>query len=244
MNLNPVFSAALMLFLPVLGAIEPAIEFKLDEGEGVTLKSNLPELSGTVKFPENTRWDNGRAEGVRTLYFQGAPDKTRKGGHAAIPLTGKFDFFKPFTICFWMKPDKTLSRQSTSELISNVSGDRGPGFRILFSWNRLCFWTGDGQKNLEVNTNPAKFPIERDAWTHVAITADGAKGAVYLNGLLAAESKPETQFAVANTNRPLYVGSYNGGYAYNFNGSICDLKLFAQALTPAEVLAIAKDIAE
>ena len=223
-----------------LFATEPLIEFKLNEGVGATVKDISGKYAGTVYFPENTKWGPGRLEDTDALYFAGVPDKTRKGGGVILPVGKQVDFSKPFTLMFYFYLDKSLPRASNKEIISCAYGEKGAGFRILFSWNRICFWTGNGKKRTEMNTNANKLKVSRGVWQHVSITFDNGKAVLYFNGVKADERKnmlPITDFP-ANVE----VASYRRGYAYNFHGAISDIKFFNQVLTDKEILAMVKGI--
>ncbi|MBO5924490.1 MAG: LamG domain-containing protein [Lentisphaeria bacterium] len=221
-------------------AADPVVEFKLNEGSGKVVKDSAGTVKGEVCFPENTKWIDGRDEGSKALYFTGVPDKTRKGGCVRL-YTGKtVDFTKPFTVMYYFYLDKKLPRASTKEMVSCSKGENGAGFRTLFSWNRICFWTGNGKKRTELNTNPSKVKVARGVWQHLAITFDNGKAVIYFNGTKVAERDkmmPVTEFPAV-----MDIASYKRGYAYNFNGAISDVKVFNTALTDKEILAMVKGI--
>ena len=61
-------------------AAEPVIEFKFNEGSGIALKETSgKKVAGRVLFDKNTKWDEGREEGSKALYFT-TPLKQRRGG--------------------------------------------------------------------------------------------------------------------------------------------------------------------
>ncbi len=235
MNQKIKFAAvfATLCCLASVNAAGPKLEYPLNKGGAVN-----------IIYPENTSYGNGRTEGTTALHFNGAPESSRKGGHVTIPVAGKFDFEKPFTITFWFKASKNFLPNQTGELVSTFNSYLGPGFRIIMTWNALAFISGDGNKCITIRTTHAKFPIEREVWHNVAVVCDGKKAEIYFNGVLAAQSAPETVFKVQNTRGTLFVGSYNSGYACNFNGAIAELKLFDRAMNAAEILSLAKDMQE
>ncbi|MPM79472.1 hypothetical protein SDC9_126509 [bioreactor metagenome] len=138
-----------------------------------------------------------------------------------------------------------MPRPSNYELVTNTVSDNGPGFRLCFSWGEAAFMSGDGQpkSGFALRAKSSKFPIERDAWTHLAASCDGKTAKLYVNGALAAETPAETEAKVLPGQKYLGFGSYNLGYAYSFVGGMSEIKFFQQVLTPAEVLAEAKGIA-
>ena len=223
-----------------LFATEPLIEFKLNEGVGATVKDISGKYAGTVYFPENTKWGPGRLEDTDALYFAGVPDKTRKGGGVILPVGKQVDFSKPFTLMFYFYLDKSLPRVSTKEMASCTHSENGSGFRTIFSWNRICFWIGNGKKRTELNTNSNKVKVLRGVWQHLSITVDNGRAAIYLNGIKTAER--DNMMPIRDYPDVLSVGSYQSGYTYNFNGAISDVKIFDRALSDREILAMVKGI--
>ena len=71
-------------------AADLVMEFKLNEGSGTVVKDTAGSITGNVIFPENTKWDAGREENSKALYFTGVADKSRKGGSVILPR-GKVD---------------------------------------------------------------------------------------------------------------------------------------------------------
>ncbi len=175
------------------------------------------------------------------LVFKGDPDKARKGGTVRIPLKGAFDPTRPFTLSCWVKPESLakMPRPKLYEILSTTVSDKGPGIRLVLSWNEATFMTGSGAA---LRAKSAKFPVPREVWSHLAVTFDGKQTKLYVNGALAAATaEGDTKMPTKGLNY-LSVGSYKGGYAYCFLGSIGDIKLFNQALSDAEVMAEAKGL--
>lgn len=223
-----------------LSAVEPVIEFKLNEGSGSIVRDTGGTVDGKIINPQNTQWAPGREADVPALHFTGVPKKARNGGAVQVDLKKKVDFSKPFTVMFYFFVDKTLPRTSHSELVSCARMEKGPGFRTLFSWNRLCFWIGDGKKRTELNTNANKVRIPRGVWNHAAFTYANGKVEIYFNGIRAAVS--DKMLPIAANHYPLAIGSYGRGAAYSFKGAISEVKIFDRVLTDREILSMVKDI--
>ena len=224
------------------GAADPVLCFPLDEGEGTSLKSDRESVSGTVINPEGIRWVEGRDRGVKALAFSGKAEEKHKLPCAEIPLRGEFDFTKPFSLTFWFNVSREQARIQQAEIVSTARAERGPGFRIVFGWNSLSFRTGDGKAVISAASRASQDPVERDVWNHCAVTWDGeGTGILYLNGVKVAEQK---NFRIMKGTPSLFLGSYRKGYAHGFNGALSDLKIFDRVLTPAEVLAISRDMEE
>lgn len=227
-------------------APQPVACWKLNEGTGTEIKDSGPNgINGAIVNAENTEWGAGRESG-KALYFKGDPEKKHKGGAVRIPLQPVIDLAKPLTVSCWIKPAslEQLPRSANYELVSNTQSDYGPGFRLCLSWNEIVFQCGEGKPKtgFALRAKSSKFPVARDAWSHVAGTWDGKSAKLYVNGVLAAETPADAEAKVLPGQKYLSIGSYNLGYAYNFIGAVSDVKFFQQALTPAQVLAEAKNI--
>lgn len=213
--------------------------WRFDEGEGLVVK----DASGNGKDGRVANEGRGvrRVEG-RTgnapEFSGGDPKKRRVAGCVEVPNMGEQDFAKGLTIELWVKFTK-IKRPQTYELVSNTFGDRGQGFRLMLSWLRLVFSSGEGGagKTWGAASKAAKTKIEAGVWYHVAATYDGSVYRVYLDGLEVAASGRLTM----TTGRPvLYIGSYNAGYAYGLNGIVDDVRIYNHARQPMEILNDAK----
>jgi hypothetical protein len=78
-------------------------------------------------------------------------------------------------------------------------------------------------------------PVELDSWYHVAMTHDGLKLRLYLNGVL--EGTLDAVGDVVPTQNPVGIGG-NMVAAVFFPGIIDEAQIFNRALTDAEILAI------
>ena len=221
-------------------AAEPVVEFKLNEGAGKVIKDFTGNVKGEICFSENTQWGAGRDEESQVLYFSGADDQTRRGGCVRLYTGKKVDFSKPFTLMFYFYLDKSLPRVSTKEMASCTHSENGSGFRTIFSWNRICFWSGNGKKRTELNSNSNKVKVQRGVWQHLTITVENSKAVMYFNGIKIAERT--NMLPITDCPDVMDIGSYKRGYAYNFKGAISDVKIFNTALTDKEILAIVKGI--
>ena len=66
------------------------------------------------------------------------------------------------------------------------------------------------------------------SWTHLALTYDGSRCGLYVNGALAA-SQPVSG-AIQSSSNPLWIGG-NSPYGEYFNGLIDDVRVYNRALT-------------
>ena len=121
-------------------------------------------------------------------------------------------------------------------------GSYSSGWALYMSWptREIIFWRGDssGSQTASGGVLPA------GDWAHVAATYDGTSIRLYINGGLA-----DTVTSAANLVETgvIEVGNFQGlptgGYRGRFYGSLDEAAVWAQVLTPAEVLALATSAA-
>lgn len=174
------------------------------------------------------------------LEFAGG-DAAQRGQAGAVALKGmeQVDWSKGLTVELWLKLSK-LDRPATYELVSNTKDDRGPGFRLMISWESLCLRSGEGGAGTTwgAGTKQSLTPLKVGEWTHVAGTYDGSIFRVYVDGALAGESEPNLQLTPGQPT--VYVGSYSGGYAYGLDGALDEVRLYSGARTAAEIMTDAR----
>lgn len=146
-----------------------------------------------------------------------------------------FNFHDPYTFAAWIKPESpngaVLSRgedylEGTGHYLLLVDGKLR--FHATFRWTDLA---------MRVETEQ---PIKLNEWQHVAVTYDGSMHAshvkIYVNGV---PQKLKILFDQPiwplETKQPFRIG---GGGGLRFTGSIRDVRVYNQALTPDEAAAL------
>ncbi len=197
--------------------------WRLDEGQGFTVKSSAPgQLAGTLT--NNPQWvkDGGRSvvrlEDSRRQYLD-------FGSPPAVNLTG------PLTMLMWVKYEPSevwypglLGKGY--ELTGTYGLHLRPG---LTPWFELD--SPDGTRNLY---NPTDLCLTPGQWNQVAATYDGSTMRVYLNGREDGSGKAVTTTIRTNA-EPLRFGWL--GFYGHFNGCVRDISLYNRALSAAEVFA-------
>lgn len=74
-----------------------------------------------------------------------------------------------------------------------------------------------------------------NAWTHVAMTYDGTRLVLYVNGLQVATNPAGG--TIQSTASPLWIGG-NTPYGEFFRGVLDDVRVYNRALTPTEIQTI------
>ena len=159
------------------------------------------------------------------------------GVYVQVPLSHSLhgDFFKrdPFTLSLWVYPKtetgyghvwRSLSMQDAGNTLfiiedAGIISWRG---RIdgKWSWGDLC------------ETDPGLF--KADTWIHVAVTNDGDKLRIYLDGEMVAE----TDFQETDGGNAFYFIGSRFTAGENFVGSIDDYAIFSRALNRDEINSI------
>jgi len=214
--------------------------WRFDEGEGLVVhdSSGNGHDGSILHEGRNAEWVEGR-KGKAIEFTGGDPEKRNEAGCVQVPDMGAYDWSKGMTIEMWVKFTH-LERPRTYELVSNTVSDRGTGWRFMVSWGALRFISGEGGQGRTwgAASRPAQTKIRVGVWYHLAATYDGSTFRTYLDGQEVGASEAGLEMTVG---RPvIYIGAYNGGYAYGLNGMVDEVKIYNRARTPAEILSAAK----
>jgi hypothetical protein len=196
--------------------------WKLDEGQGVTVRSTVGGLTGTLA--NAAAWGKEAARAVVRL--QDSRQQWVDFGNAtALDLTG------PLTLLVWAKYKPTdmwypALLGKGYELTGAYGMHLRPGGTVWFELD-----APDGARHIY---NPTDRCLTPGQWCHVAATYDGATMRVYLNGREAGAGKP-LKTAIRTNKEPLRFG-WLGSYGY-FNGSVRDANIYNRAMSAAEVFA-------
>jgi len=130
---------------------------------------------------------------------------------------------EPITLSMWAYPSST-----------------GPGVRYL-AWSdiglnqRFRFGVNTGFWDMIIQTGftggIARKPVIYNAWTHVALSADGSSASLYVDGRMTIK-KEYTPYSLVGV---IGIGKYNGSSDSPWFGLIDDVRIYARALTAQEV---------
>ncbi len=229
---------------------QPQIKFHLSFEDNAI--ENISKKSGELKGGKYVEGKDGKG-----IYFDGK-EKIEEGVVECIYFndTATDTFIQnfednPFTISVWIKPDSTKSHRAKQEILSTMRADRGPGWRLMFSWRMIYFWAGNGKDYWFVHTNGIVDKVNLDQWNHIVVIRN-QEGIIslYLNGKKVADSKEvgelyldgkkseekKEKFEIIPSKIPLIIGAYAKGYAYGFKGVIDEVKIYKGILTEGEIL--------
>ena len=133
------------------------------------------------------------------------------------------------TLSAWIRPAatqsgwRTIMQRETDAYFLNASNSVGP-----------LRPSGGGTLggNTQFLSGPTASPVS--AWTHVAITYDGAALRLFINGTQVASQA--TTGAIQATDNPLWIGG-NSPYGEYFQGLIDEVRVYNRALTQADIQA-------
>ena len=140
---------------------------------------------------------------------------------------------RQFTIALWVNPRQVksdyqplLAKEDSSGNFRNYWLSLQPtSTRIHFAvWAADCAtkFAGDSISQLGLNT-----------WTHVALTYDGSKASIYINGTLEASVSASASLCQAAV--PVKLGKETSAFQ-PFNGSLDDVRIYSQAMNATSVM--------
>jgi large repetitive protein len=206
--------------------------WSLDEGTGNALGDsstydNDATLSGTPG------WVVGKV-GPSALRFDGAQVAT-------VPDDSSLNLTSAMTIVAWIRPEQT----GTQDLVTKAVLGQTNGYQLTLSsptsaaaQTRVFFRFNQASSadTYRINSSTV-YPSDGATWIHVAATYDGTTMRLYINGVLEASLDAP---APAVNGLPLAIGGQSDGQR-NYRGTIDDLRLYARALSPVEIQALAGD---
>ncbi|MCL5102985.1 MAG: right-handed parallel beta-helix repeat-containing protein [Armatimonadetes bacterium] len=141
-----------------------------------------------------------------------------------VPNSGSLELCGEFTLSAWVCPS-SLPASGDSKIIS-----KGTGFGAYF----LTVGSSYVRGGLISDESPQQFyyamknvVLPTDRWTHLAVTYDGAKVRIYVNGVLGGSTDAVGKLAKV-TNEALHIGK-------DFRGKIDQVQIVGRALSAYEV---------
>jgi hypothetical protein len=140
-----------------------------------------------------------------------------------------------------MKPDYTAAlwfrKEKEAEDWARLLGMGKDGDRLFGLWEfpkedqRLKFQIITGWKGFDLDSTRT---APTGAWTHVAATLRGRRGAIFVNGVKDGEKDLEIDLPAVKA--PLTVGWYEGHGV--FVGTIDEVRIYSRALSDEEIRAL------
>jgi chitodextrinase len=176
-------------------------------------KGNVGTITGAT-WSTQGRYGNA-------LSFNGAGNVVRVASAASLNLAGAM------TLSAWIRPAasqtgwRTIVQREADAYFLTSSSDAG-----------ALRPAGGGTFGSSVNyvTGPTASPL--NAWTHVALTYDGANLRLFVNGAQVATRA--TTGAIQTVANPLWIGG-NTPYGEYYQGLIDEVRVYSRALAAAEI---------
>ncbi len=182
----------------------------------------------------------------------GLYDGTLKNGAGITNDSGRGNVLSLDGVSQYAKLANPVANAST--FAAWVKWHGGAAWQRIFDFgngtNQYFFLTpaaADGNMRFAITTNgngaeqviEAPMPLPTNSWCHVAVTLDGSKGLLYLDGTPVATNlsltiRPWQTLAASN-----YVGKSQFSADPTFNGRLDSFRIFGRPLSPAEIIAVA-----
>jgi hypothetical protein len=208
--------------------------WKLDDGTGtVAIDSSPSGNNGTlVNAPTWTTAAPTPYPNTGALSFDGMKTFVTMGNPTALRITG------PLTVACWFKTSSVLGDYRM--LVSKWwSGEIDAAYGLFFSSTGLHLGLFNGTTNLSTTVN---LVVNDDTWHAVVGTWDGSTARTYVDGVLRDSITNAAFGPLADITHPVNIGTddrYAPGTGDRFfPGSIDDVRIYARALSAAEVGAL------
>jgi len=218
-----------LVVLPISGypalaiATQPAAFWPLDESAGPTAVDIMGSHNASYS-------SSGVTYGVAGPVGTNVVTVNGSSGQISAPYSPDLNPSGPFTAEAWLNPASVTSSLICAFSSVHAASPRG-------GW--LVYESTAGWEFRTYNQNALVYAVDITGgtpavgtWNHVAVVWDGAKGYIYVNGVLA-NTSTVTNF-VANSDSPLTIGSRSDS-SYYWSGSVGDVAVYDRVLTPQEI---------
>ncbi|MFC3578469.1 LamG-like jellyroll fold domain-containing protein [Streptomyces yaanensis] len=211
------------------GTTAPVARWKLSETSGLTANDSS---GGNNKVTLGSAVTRSTEKGGSAV-FNGTANAYGQADGPAVNTSGSF------TVSAWVK----LSSTSANSTFLAQDGKVASGFQLYYS--TTYGWTfnrhgSDTTGAATIRTYSGTSAVTSGTWTHLTGVYDQATGTLklYVNGT---QSGTTTAFTSPwEATGPLQIGRrlYNGTYAENTQGTIADVQVYSEALTPSQISAV------
>ena len=135
-----------------------------------------------------------------------------------------------YTVELWLKP-----KEQAKTVWEGILGKPGRNFNIWLHRDGFIHHRFHTDRSTNAGApNTPKGSIQRDRWSHVAITNDGQAAKTYINGEL--ESEGPTNGKLIIDNQPLYISrNLDGKNGRYFQGQMVDIRIWSQVHSLEEI---------
>lgn len=231
------------VFLYEPGSIAPRLSWWLDESAWSSSAGQIQDqsgngLHGTAYNGASTAVSNpGPAlatdsSGMGTCRYGSFSSANRQ--YAEVAAANLPDL-SSFTVSVWVYPRSW----PTSGLMSILSKDENFEFHLKPSGVVNWWWRDSDSAREFDSSNNAAGRVAINAWTHVAIRFRPGSQTLFINGV--ANASASNALAPLSNGDPLQIGADQGFAGRYFDGNLDEVRVFAGALSDAQVLALASE---
>ncbi|WP_186775838.1 LamG-like jellyroll fold domain-containing protein [Rubripirellula tenax] len=198
----------------------------------------LDEVSGAVATDVSGNSNHGTVTGGAWADGQlGGSIDFNANGNISVPASTFATVDQQVTFSFWAYGGDTQPTNDSILYGVNSSGSRVLNVHLSFSNGRVYWDAGNDSGYDRINRAVTDPLIHKDSWHHWAFTKNATSGtmAIYLDGQLWASGTGNTKSMAGVTSFTL--GSNTNG-SEGYDGRLDDVRIFDNALTAAEVLAL------
>jgi Concanavalin A-like lectin/glucanases superfamily len=197
----------------------PVAEYSFDEKN----EESAADLTGhgNAATVEGAEWvQHGKYGGA--YKFDAA-----KGDVLTVPAAEDLDLTEEFTLEAWIKPESTHEFENILE--KENSGEPGYSYLLTDHHDQLGAYL---QEEPAYSLFSPGEEIEPHTWNHVALTYDGSRVHLYLNGT---QVSSEVAPSFVSTDGALKIGGGEGLGGNSFDGKIDEVRIYNRALDGAEL---------
>jgi hypothetical protein len=194
----------------------PVADYSFDEDKGESVEDQAGEHGGTVEGAEWT--EHGRYGGA--MRFDGEAMVT-------IPGAEDLDLTEEFTLEAWIRPEAGCTFGQI--FVKEDAGEEHAAYVVSKHDSKLGAYLG--VPGVEEESPNGSLGI--GAWQHIAVTFDGSKATLYING---AEDGSAPVDEILSTSGALRIGgSHIGSHGGGFVGRIDEVRIYGRSLNASEV---------
>jgi hypothetical protein len=153
-----------------------------------------------------------------------------------IPASPQLDFSEEFTLEAWVRPSTAENRYAPLIVHQKTGSESQPYALYEGGWESNLPFGGIGFGTPGESYSHASEPLPQNAWSHVALTFDGAETRIYVNGKLVDEDAGSAP-TVSEGNLEIGGATEQHPDDQYFDGRIDEVRLYNRALSEAEVQA-------
>ena len=140
------------------------------------------------------------------------------------------------SITWWSKT--TVNGKMSWTLVSSVS-DR----MNLWESNIYTLNTGDSNNNPFQDSSGNTIAVLHDGnWHHFVITFGSSVAKLYIDGVYRGTAKTFKSPATTSANTVRLAGGYGNGHTYDWNGGLCDFRIYNHCLSESEVRKVSQGL--